>query len=170
MFSDKLKELRVSHGYSMEKLAELYNNAYDGKLNKSTISRYENNLQEPLLTVVKNFANLFHVSMDYINDTTNIQSQPKNEEKLLTKYRLLNEDGQQRLDSTLDDLLKIDQYRKDHLQPDLGEIIERAEQKHAAKAKLVAKGGFKKYKEAPSDDEIEEIIRRADENERKKRS
>lgn len=34
--------------------------------NKSTISRYENGLQEPIITVVSNFARLFDVSSDYL--------------------------------------------------------------------------------------------------------
>lgn len=70
MFKHKLKELRKSHGYTMDELATLYNNKFGGKLNKSTISRYENGLQEPLITVVKNFAQLFNVSLDYLIDET----------------------------------------------------------------------------------------------------
>lgn len=68
MFKDKLKELRKKHGYTMDELASIYNSKFGGKLNKSTISRYENGLQEPLITVVKNFAQLFNVSLDYLID------------------------------------------------------------------------------------------------------
>ena len=70
MPANRLKELRKSHGYTMDELATLYNNKFGGKLNKSTISRYENGLQEPLITVVKNFAQLFNVSLDYLIDET----------------------------------------------------------------------------------------------------
>lgn len=66
MFGEKLKELRTSSRYSMDTLAELYNTRFDGKMNKSTISRYENGLQEPMYTVVKNLAELFGVSTDYL--------------------------------------------------------------------------------------------------------
>ena len=34
MFGEKLRNLRKSNGYSMDKLAELYNKKFDGKLNK----------------------------------------------------------------------------------------------------------------------------------------
>lgn len=69
MFGAKLKELRKSKGYSMDNLIELYNKRFNGHLNKSTISRYENNLQIPMFTVVKNMAELFGVTTDYlIND------------------------------------------------------------------------------------------------------
>lgn len=72
MFGDKLRNLRKSNGYSMDKLAELYNKKFDGKLNKSTISRYENGLQEPIFTSVKNFAELFNVTTDYLTSSTDL--------------------------------------------------------------------------------------------------
>lgn len=67
MFGKRLKELRENSGYSMDKLVELYNAKYDAKMNKSTLSRYENCLQDPIYTVVVNFANFFNVSVDYIS-------------------------------------------------------------------------------------------------------
>lgn len=67
MFGDRLKALRTDRGYSLEMLAKLYNERFDGRLNKSTISRYENNLQEPMITVARNMATLFGVSMDDLN-------------------------------------------------------------------------------------------------------
>lgn len=67
MFKDELKRLRKIKGYSMDELAEAYNRKFNGKLNKSTISRYENGLQEPMLYVVKNLAELFDVSIDELS-------------------------------------------------------------------------------------------------------
>lgn len=69
-FGEKLKSLRKSKYYSMDKLAEIYNDRFGGRLNKSTISRYENGLQEPMLTVVKNFADIFGVSADFLIDNS----------------------------------------------------------------------------------------------------
>ena len=69
MFSKRLKELRLSHNYSMDRLIELYNAKFNGKMNKSTLSRYENGLQEPMYTVVVNLAELFGVTVDYISGT-----------------------------------------------------------------------------------------------------
>lgn len=66
MFKNRLKELRERNGYSMDKLAEIYNNKFNGKMNKSTLSRYENGLQEPMYTVVVNLSELFNVSVDYM--------------------------------------------------------------------------------------------------------
>lgn len=67
MFSSKLRELRNSNGYSMDKLVDIYNKEFNGKMNKSTLSRYENGLQEPIYTVVVNLAKLFNVSIDYLS-------------------------------------------------------------------------------------------------------
>ena len=66
-FGSRLKQLRESNGYTMDKLIEIYNEQFCGKMNKSTLSRYENGLQEPMYIVVKNLANLFRVSVDYLS-------------------------------------------------------------------------------------------------------
>lgn len=65
-FGKILKNLRTENGYSLDSLAKTYNDRFGGRLNKSTISRYENGLQEPIITVVSNFAKLFDVSSDYL--------------------------------------------------------------------------------------------------------
>ncbi len=64
MFGQKLKKLRETHNYSMDELVEMYNKKFNAKLNKSTLSRYENGLQEPIYTTVVNLASLFNVSVD----------------------------------------------------------------------------------------------------------
>ncbi len=66
-FGEILKELRCNNGYSMDALVELYNKTFDGKMNKSTLSRYENGLQEPMYTVVVNLSKLFDVTVDYLS-------------------------------------------------------------------------------------------------------
>lgn len=71
MFKDNLKMLRKSKGYSMDELCKIYNNRFNGKMNKSTLSRYENGLQEPMLTVVRNLSEIFGVTVDDLSDNTN---------------------------------------------------------------------------------------------------
>lgn len=70
MFKDNLKMLRKSKGYSMDELCKIYNNRFNGKMNKSTLSRYENGLQEPMLTVVRNLSEIFGVTVDDLSDNT----------------------------------------------------------------------------------------------------
>lgn len=74
MFGERLRLLRENKNYSMDKLIELYNNKYDAKMNKSTLSRYENGIQEPIYTVVVNLADFFNVSVDYLSG--NAKSEP----------------------------------------------------------------------------------------------
>ncbi len=79
-FGEILKELRYSNGYSMDALVELYNKTFDGKMNKSTLSRYENGLQEPMYNVVVNLSKLFNVTVDYLSgaDTDASPESPRN--------------------------------------------------------------------------------------------
>lgn len=122
MFGDVLKELRKSNGYSMDRLAELYNAKFDGKLNKSTISRYENNLQEPIFTTVKNFAELFNVTTDYLTDigTAKISSYnlpditPPSEVDpdlfILYMYKKLDIEDKAEVRGIMKQMLKADKY------------------------------------------------------------
>lgn len=65
-FAKRLRELRKKNNYTMDELAESYNNVFDGELTKGTISKYENGRQEPMMKVVNNFAKIFSVSADYL--------------------------------------------------------------------------------------------------------
>ena len=65
-FAARLKGLRAEHGLSMEELCAAFNKQSGGKLNKSTIHRYENGLQEPMLTTVAALASFFGVSPTYL--------------------------------------------------------------------------------------------------------
>ncbi len=69
-FGKILKRLREGNNYTMDRLIELYNNKFNGKMNKSTLSRYENGLQEPMFTVVVNLAKLFNVTVDFLSGST----------------------------------------------------------------------------------------------------
>lgn len=74
MFGKRLKQLREERGYSMDKLVELYNAKYSAKMNKSTLSRYENGLQDPIYTVVVNIAEFFDVTIDYLTGSDRFPS------------------------------------------------------------------------------------------------
>lgn len=65
-FGDKLKECRRAKGLTLEELAQKYNRRFDGGLSKGTLSKYENNKQEPLVSVVGNLTELLDVSTDYL--------------------------------------------------------------------------------------------------------
>lgn len=114
MFPENLKRLRKQHGYSMDLLADIYNKKFDGKMNKSTISRYENGLQEPMYTVVKNLATLFNVSLNTLTDDNVVKEvlDVKTQE-LLNNYNRLNDQGQHEVRKRAAELTEISRYLKD---------------------------------------------------------
>lgn len=74
-FGDKLKECRRAKNMTLEELALKYNRRFDGGLSKGTLSKYENNKQEPLVSVVHNLTEILDISSDYLlgrSDNPNI--------------------------------------------------------------------------------------------------
>lgn len=76
IFGTRLKTLRNNEGLTLDQLADLYNNMFNGKMYKGTISRYEHNLQEPGMTIAMNFSKLFNVEINWLmgEDIINIDS------------------------------------------------------------------------------------------------
>lgn len=66
MFGEQLKKARLHKGYTLEQLADIYNVRFDGKLSKGTLSKYENNKQEPMISVVNNLSSILEVSTDFL--------------------------------------------------------------------------------------------------------
>ena len=133
MFKDKLKSLRLQNNYSLNELAEIYNRQFKGKLNKSTLSRYENGLQEPLFTVVINLATLFNVSIDYLTDynqptpNAKVVSVPTAENKykrITDTLDTMNDEGVQEVENFAQFTAEKPQYKK-HGEP---EVLLRKEQ------------------------------------------
>lgn len=66
-FSERLRGLRCERCLSMEKLSEEIRAAYpEIRMNKSTVSRYENGTQEPQMSTVAALASYFGVSPSYL--------------------------------------------------------------------------------------------------------
>ena len=80
-FGDKLKECRRAKNMTLEELALKYNRRFDGGLSKGTLSKYENNKQEPLVSVVTNLTEILDVSSDYLLGRSD---NPNPEEALLS--------------------------------------------------------------------------------------
>mgnify|MGYP001623760828 CR=1 FL=1 len=64
--SNKLKGLRNSKKMSMEDLSEAFMKLYGVTLSKSMISRYENGLTEPSLSIACLYSQYFNVTLDYL--------------------------------------------------------------------------------------------------------
>lgn len=67
-FGDRLKKLRIEKELTQDNLAQKFS------LNKSSISRYEKNLQMPEVQTLIYFADFFHVSVDYLLCRTDKQN------------------------------------------------------------------------------------------------
>ena len=74
-FGQRLKELRTLKRLTQQQLADVF------YLNKSSISRYENNSQIPENELLQKIADYFEVSVDYLLGRTKEQSPPNNEFK-----------------------------------------------------------------------------------------
>ncbi|GEC92687.1 helix-turn-helix domain-containing protein [Brevibacillus brevis] len=63
-FGDKVKELRIGRRLSQDELAEKLNERFGSAINKSMISKWENNLSEPKLETARMIALFFNESLD----------------------------------------------------------------------------------------------------------
>ena len=81
MFGKKLKLLRERNGLTQEQLATKFN------LLKSSISMYENGIRLPNVEIIKDFANYFNVSIDYLmdNENSNKKDEELKEQEILKK-------------------------------------------------------------------------------------
>ena len=79
MFGRKLRFLREQTGLTQEQLANKFN------LMKSSISMYENNMRIPNVELIKELANFFNVSIDYLldNATNNTKDEELKEQEAL---------------------------------------------------------------------------------------
>lgn len=65
-FGERLRQLRLERCLTGPELCDLFNKKFGQSLNKCTISRWENNQQEPMLNVVSLLAEFFGVSPVYL--------------------------------------------------------------------------------------------------------
>ena len=73
-FGERLRTIRKESGYSMDQLCDDFNKVQNSiRLNKSTISRYENGTQEPMLSTVAALAKFFNVSAMYLTGESDIR-------------------------------------------------------------------------------------------------
>ena len=113
---NNLRLLRESRKLSQQKLAEKFN------LSQQSVYKYENQLAEPDLTTLMQFAEFFHTSVDYLigytsdnkpySDPSLVEKVlPPNEAYHLTMYRNLTNETQRHLDSILENLAPDNSYK-----------------------------------------------------------
>lgn len=70
----RIKLLRKEQGLTQEELAEQLNIKFDLSINKSMISKWENDKSDPYLEYAKNIADFFNVDLDYLVGLTNVRA------------------------------------------------------------------------------------------------
>lgn len=65
-FKDRIKELRLQNGYSMQEVVDGINKRFGAKLTSSHICRYENGDRTPTIKIVSYFVKFYGVTADYI--------------------------------------------------------------------------------------------------------
>ena len=69
MLGEKLKYLRKQSGLTQTELAEKLNDKYGLNIERSMISKWETNMQAPMIYSVSCIADYFGVSIDYLTGT-----------------------------------------------------------------------------------------------------
>lgn len=119
-FNNILKSLRLSRELTQEQLSEIL------KVSRSAIGMYENGSRKPDFETLERIADYFNVDLDYLLGrsvkTTYIPSNGDNsssfwslsaaEERLISYFRELNEEEQEKILSYTDDLVLSGRYIK----------------------------------------------------------
>lgn len=120
-FGERLRAIRKERGYSMDQLCDSFNKFQNSiRLNKSTISRYENGTQEPMLSTVAALAKFFNISAMYLTGESDAKDSTKesrmsftsitDEEKMLLElFRRVPAESQQMVLDMIRIALKRDQ-------------------------------------------------------------
>lgn len=116
-FGRTFRQLREASGLTVEEFCKQYNARFDGRMNKSTVSRYENSLQEPMISTVKKVAIFFSVDpsdlLGYsVAPTAAAAALSPRLQALADALDQLNEEGQEKLLDYAADLVAGGRYIK----------------------------------------------------------
>lgn len=114
-FGHKLREYRESADLTVEEFCKQFNARFDGRMNKSTVSRYENGLQEPMISTVKKIASFFSVDpsdlLGYV-PAGSAPALPSDLKELADALAQLNDEGREKLLDYAADLVASGRYIK----------------------------------------------------------
>jgi transcriptional regulator with XRE-family HTH domain len=115
-FGRTFRQLREASGLTVEEFCRQYNARFDGRMNKSTVSRYENSLQEPMISTVKKVAVFFSVDpSDLLGYSVDVPAAPALSPELAALSAALdqlNEEGREKLLDYAADLVAGGRYIK----------------------------------------------------------
>lgn len=105
----KLKKLRQESGISQQRLGNAIG------VSQQSINQYENHNIEPEIEILRRMADYFNTSIDYIVGHTDIRRKIEStephqlngrESELIARFRALNEDEKQSIESVVKNFLK----------------------------------------------------------------
>jgi transcriptional regulator with XRE-family HTH domain len=112
-FGKRLAELRLSIGMSQNDISKKLGIA------QTTYSGYENGVRKIPLEFISALADILNVSPTYLisgkkpkSEQTPVSELSMHEKQLVTNFRLLNEEGQEKLSDYADDLVSSGKYKK----------------------------------------------------------
>ena len=154
---DQIKRLRIENGLTQEQMAKKLRQDYGLKTDRVMISKWETGFQTPEIYTISCIADLFGVSLDYLNgrklDIQEIES-AEEEPPLLNKYNLLNAAGKQKALEYIDDLLSNPRYASNTIE------FKPEEPEYVNYGRAVAFGGKVKESKltAEQDKEVNKIL------------
>lgn len=77
MLGEKIKHLRKINNMTQTELSEMLNSRFGLKTDRVMISKWETGFQTPIVSTLSYLAQLFNVSLDYLNGT---ETKEKNKE------------------------------------------------------------------------------------------
>ena len=107
--SERLRSARINAGLTQQSVAEMSGIGY------KTINNYENAASKPDVEKLAILCRIYGVTADFFIDVgTSDSLQSKLETTLISNFRALNEDGQERLITYSDDLVHSGRYIKNN--------------------------------------------------------
>lgn len=93
MLGDKIKELRKSKRINQMTLSKYLN------VSKGAIGMWETNKREPDIQTIKQIANYFNVSLDYLLENESKETNKKNQEKIKSEsnYEITSEQNYEKI-------------------------------------------------------------------------
>lgn len=108
----RLKQLRIEAGLSMDDEAEKLNKAFNLKITKSMMSRWENGSTQPTNIFLSAYAQYHDVDLNYLVGLTDLKKSLReccakeefssDERSIINKYRALDERGKFNVRETVD--------------------------------------------------------------------
>lgn len=119
MLGQNLRELRKEHGLTQTAFVEKFNEMFNANVERSMISKWENDLQQPMIYTVACIAQFYHISIDKLltgkePELQAPQQLPPDEEEAAHLYRQLDRDDRGEIRGEMKQMLKAEKYKQEN--------------------------------------------------------